>query len=135
MAELKTKKTENSVEEYLAAVPDNDVRKDCLALKEMMEKISGVKPKVWGSSILGFGDYHYVYESGREGDWFVMGFSPKKSAITLYFMSQFKDMEQELSALGKFKTGKGCVYIRRLADINTVVLNNLLEKAWCSLKK
>ncbi|HVT45757.1 MAG TPA: DUF1801 domain-containing protein [Thermoanaerobaculia bacterium] len=126
MAELKTKATGSSVDEFLAAIPDESRRRDCLTVLEMMKKATKAEPKMWGPSIVGFGSYHYKYESGREGDWFAAGFSPRKKDLTLYIMAGFDRYEDLMSRLGKFKTGKSCLYVRNLGDIDLAVLRELI---------
>ena len=133
MAELKTKKTSASVGAFLDAVPDATTRKDCRTLVQMMKKATKAQPKMWGPSIVGFGDYRYKYESGREGDWFRAGFSPRKNALTLYVMSGFPKHAELMSKLGKHKTGKGCLYIKQLADVDMRVLEQLIERSVKSL--
>lgn len=133
MAELKTKKTAASVSAFLESVPDESVRKDCRTLVQMMKKATKAQPKMWGPSIVGFGDYRYKYESGREGDWFRAGFSPRKNALTLYVMSGFPKHAELMSKLGKHRTGKGCLYIRHLADVDMNVLEQLIERSVKSL--
>jgi hypothetical protein len=130
MAELKTKATRASVSAFLEAMPA-DRRRDCKALVRMMKKATKAQPKMWGSSIVGFGDVHYKYESGREGDWFRAGFSPRKDALTLYLMSGlgWPDQADLMSKLGKHKTGKGCLYIKRLADVDVKVLERLIGRS------
>lgn len=133
MAELKTKKTSASVSAFLDSVADESVRKDCRTLVQMMKKATKSQPKMWGPSIVGFGDYRYKYETGREGDWFRAGFSPRKSALTLYVMSGFPKHAELMSKLGKHKTGKGCLYIKQLADVDMKVLEQLIERSVKSL--
>jgi len=135
MAELKTKMNEKSVDAFLNTVTDDSKRQDCLVILDLMQKITQVTPKMWGDSIVGFGNYHYKYESGREGDWFLTGFSPRKQNLTLYLMSGF-DLHQELlEKLGKYKTGKGCLYIKKIADVDFTVLTELIKKSVESLTK
>ena len=129
MAELKTKPTTNSVAKFLAAIPDADRRSDCQAIADMMAKVTKKEPKMWGSSIVGFDDYHYVGASGREGDWFIVGFSPRKQSLTLYLAQGFERHDRLLQALGKHKLGKGCLYINKLEDVNLAALRELIEKA------
>ncbi|HYN09279.1 MAG TPA: DUF1801 domain-containing protein [Vicinamibacterales bacterium] len=133
MAELKTKATKASVSKFLESVPDASTRKDCKALIQLMKKVTKSQPKMWGPSIVGFGDYHYKYDTGREADWFCAGFSPRKNALTLYIMSGFPKHADLMSRLGKHKTGKGCLYIRQLSDVDTKVLEQLIERAVKSL--
>ncbi len=125
-AVLKTKKNEASVENFLDEIKDKQQRKDSFTILQMMQKATGEKPKMWGSSIIGFGNVHLKYESGRELDWFKMGFSPRKQNITLYGCLGAKQTEL-LKKLGKHKTGKGCLYINKLTDVDTAVLKKLIE--------
>lgn len=129
MAELKTKVNEASVEGFLNKVESEKKRTDAFKVLEMMKRITGEKPKMWGPSIIGFGSYHYKYESGREGDWFVAGFSPRKQSLVLYIMSGFKRYGDLMSKLGKHKTGKGCLYINKLEDIDQSVLEELITES------
>ncbi len=135
MAELKTKKTEASVEGFLATVDDEKKRADSDAILKMMKSVTRAEPKMWGPSIIGFGSYHYVYESGREGDWFLTGFSPRKQALSLYIMSGFDHYGELLGKLGKYKTGKGCLYIKKLEDVDTKVLKQLVNESVRFLKQ
>ena len=130
MAENKTKPTKSSVTAFLNKIQDQQVRDDCFAILEMMQKVSNSEPVMWGSAIIGFGTYHYVYESGREGDTIVIGFSPRKQNISIYLMGGLKNVEAELSKLGKYKTGKGCLYIKSLSDVNAAVLKKIFAKAF-----
>ena len=127
MAELKTKATNASVDDFLAAIDDEQRRKDCLAVVKIMKKATGAKPKMWGPSIVGFGDYTYKYPNWRELDWFFTGFSPRKKDLTLYIMPGFDRYDDLLKALGKHSTGKSCLYIKRLADVDMKVLQTLVE--------
>mgnify|MGYP001766619116 CR=1 FL=1 len=135
MAELKTKVNDQSVTAFLEANTDEKRRKDCFTVLEMMKKATGSEPKMWGDSIVGFGSYHYKYASGQEGDWLITGFSPRKQALTLYLMSGFDNYESILSRLGKFKTGKSCLYIKKLDDIDVTVLQELIDKSVHALSK
>jgi hypothetical protein len=130
MAENKTKPTRDSVTAFLNKIEDQQVREDCFVILEMMQKVSNCEPILWGSAIIGFGTRHYVYESGREGDTVVIGFSPRKQKITIYLMGGVKNVEVELSRLGKYKTGKGCLYIKSLGDVNPAVLQKIFAKAF-----
>ena len=130
MTENKTKPTKDSVTAFLNKIQDQQVREDCFAILEMMKKVSNFEPVMWGSAIIGFGTYHYVYESGREGDTAVIGFSPRKQNISIYLMGGVNHVEDELSKLGKYKTGKGCLYIKSLNDVNPEVLKKVLTKAF-----
>ncbi len=130
MAENKTKPTKDSATAFLNKIKDKQLRDDCFAILEMMQKVSNCEPVMWGSAIIGFGTYHYVYESGREGDTVVIGFSPRKQNISIYLMGGLNIVEDELSKLGKYKTGKGCLYIKSLSDVNAGVLKKILAKAF-----
>ena len=125
MAKNKTVETTNSVAAYLKAIPDEKRRKDCSALVELFTKQSGFEPKMWGSSIVGFGSYHYKYESGHEGDAPLVGFSPRKSEFALY-IANFDGKEDLLKKFGKHKTAKACVYIKKLEDIDISILKKLV---------
>lgn len=135
MAEPKTKKTEASVSAFLDAIKDDTRRADCKAVAKLMQKVTGEKPKMWGSSIVGFGTYHYVYASGREGDWPIAGFSPRAQALTLYIMSGFDGEPALMGKLGKYKTGKSCLYVKRLADIDAGVLEELVTRSVAYMRK
>jgi hypothetical protein len=125
MAELKTKLNNASVDKFLKGVKDEQTRADCYQIIEMMNKATKAEPKMWGTSIIGFGNIHLKYESGRELDWFPIGFSPRKQNITLYLMGGLEQKEL-LDKLGKYSTGKGCLYIKKLADVDIKVLNKLV---------
>ena len=127
MAELKTKLNDSSVEEFLNAVEDEQKRADSFELLKIMQEISGKPAKMWGANIVGFGTYHYVYASGREGDWMLSGFSPRKSSISVYLMAGFEQLSDELASLGKHKVGKGCLYIKRLSDIDEKHLRKMIN--------
>jgi hypothetical protein len=132
-AELKTKATAGSVAKFLGAL-DPDRRRDCEILVRLFSRVTKAPPKMWGSSIVGFGDHHLVYESGRELDWFVAGFSPRKKDLTLYLMGR-KPLDAKLAKrLGKHATGKGCLYIRRLADVDLDVLEEIARQSARNLK-
>ncbi|HUF67275.1 MAG TPA: DUF1801 domain-containing protein [Longimicrobiales bacterium] len=135
MAELKTKRTEESVDAFLDAIDDETRRKDCKTVLKIMKKATKAKPKMWGPSIVGFGDYHYKYESGREGDWFLAGFSPRKRDLTLYIVAGFDRYEALMARLGKHTTGKSCLYIKRLSDIDTTVLEELVTASVQHMKQ
>jgi Domain of unknown function (DU1801) len=129
MAENKTKATEASVEAYLAGIEDEGRRRDCRALAKLMTKATKHPPKMWGPSIVGFGSYHYKYESGREGDSCLTGFSSRKGDISLYLVASFPGQEELLAKLGKHKMGKGCLYLRKLSDVDLKVLEKLIVGA------
>ena len=128
MAELKTQKTKKSVLTFIKGV-DKARQDDCKAIIKMMSKATGAKPAMWGESIVGFGDDHLIYASGRELDWFKIGFSPRKGKISLYCICNTKKMASQLSKLGSHTAGKGCLYIKSLDDVNLDVLQNLFDKA------
>jgi hypothetical protein len=129
MAENKTKATNLSVAAFIDKVADPAKRADAKALVKLMEKAAGEKPKMWGPAIIGFGSYHYKYESGREGDMPVIAFSPRKSANVLYGLIGFDEAAALLAKLGKHTTGKGCLYIKKLADVDQEVLHALMAKS------
>jgi len=130
VAENKTQPTKSSVTAFLNKIIDKQVRDDCFVILDMMQKVSKYEPVMWGSAIVGFGIYHYVYESGREGDMALIGFSPRKQNISIYLMGGLKKVENELSKLGKYKTGGGCLYIKSLSDVNVEVLRKVFAKAF-----
>lgn len=129
MAELKTKVTENSVKGFLDGIADEGKRKDTYLLFEMMQKANKNEAKMWGDSIVGFGEYHYVGKSGREGDWFLAGLSPRKQNLTLYMLGGWEQHNELLARLGKYSLGKGCLYIKRLDDVAMSILNELIIEA------
>jgi hypothetical protein len=129
MAENKTKPTTVSVPAFLDACADEARRADAKALARLMQKVTGDQPSMWGPSIVGFGSYHFAYESGRQGDMPIVGFSPRKAANVLYGAIGFDGAEVVLAKLGKHTTGKGCLYIKKLADVDVKVLETLLELA------
>jgi hypothetical protein len=129
MAELKTRENDASVEEFLNSIQDDGKRRDCFEILKIMKQAAKVEPKMWGSSIVGFGSYHYVYASRREGDWMKVGFSPRKQNITLYIMPGFDRYKELMKRLGKHSTGKSCLYIKRLEDVDTKVLKELVRES------
>lgn len=130
MAEIKTKETEESVEDFLNSVPGEQKQKDSFVLLKLMEKITKAKGKMWGSAIIGFGNVRYKSpKSGREVDWFKMGFSPRKANLTLYLMLNLKDQTPALKKLGKHKLGGGCLYINKLEDVDMKVLEGMIKEA------
>lgn len=131
MAELKTQKTKLSVEDFINSVEHEGKRKDAFEILEMMKTITKEKPKMWGASIIGFGDVRYKYASGREGDWFKIGFSPRKANLSLYLMGcNVSKADEMLGRLGKHKTGKGCLYINKLADVDKEVLKEMIKEGY-----
>ena len=135
MAELKTKKNSGSVQAFLNAVEDPARRKDAKAIAKLMREVTGERPVMWGDSIVGFGSYHYKYASGREGDWFVAGFSPRKNSLSLYLTCDLSTLQPILKRLGTHKTGKGCLYIKRLSDVDEGVLRELVETTSAAVAK
>lgn len=135
MAEMKTKKTTASVPAFLKSVENPKRREDAKTLKALMDKVTGWKAKMWGPSIVGYGQYHYKYDSGREGDMVVTGFSPRKQALTVYIMPGFSNYDDLMSKLGKHKTGRSCLYINKLEDVDINVLETLIRKSIAYMKK
>ena len=129
MAEAKTKPTNESVKEFLNAIPETEKRADSFAVAKIMEEITGEKPKMWGPSIIGFGSQHYKYASGREGDWPVAAFSPRKRDLTLYLMIGFDKNTELMEKLGKHSVGKSCLYIKRLSDVHMPTLRKLIKES------
>ena len=127
LAQIKTKETEASAEDFIKKIPDEQKRKDSMAIVKMMEKAVKSPPKLWGSSIIGFGDVRYKSpSSGREVDWFKIGFSPRKTNLTIYMGCDVKKHGDALKQLGKYKTGMGCLYINKLADVDVKVLEKMI---------
>lgn len=135
MAKLKTRPTDDSVERFLSAIADERKREDCRTIARLMKKLTNAEPTMWGPTIVGFGSYHYRYDSGRDGDWFLTGFSPRKQNLTLYIMSGFARFDALLARLGTVKTGKSCLYIKRLADVDRTVLETLIRESVAHLKR
>jgi hypothetical protein len=127
MADLKTKENDASVQDYLNAIDDPQRKDDCLSIHEIMQRITGHEGSMWGNSMIGYGSYHYKYESGREGDWFLAGFANRKKSISIYIMSGFSQYDDLLDNLGKHKTGKFCLYINKLDDIDKEILEKMIE--------
>ena len=134
MAENKTRQTKASVKDFLDAIPDEQQRRDAKALDRMMREVSGEKPALWGPSIVGYGFHHYEYASGHGGDCAMIGFSPRKAALTLYVMGGFPRYDALMQKLGKFKTGKSCLYIKKLADVDPSVLRELLVETMAYMR-
>ena len=135
MAENKTKQTAVSVASFIGALTDETKRADAHSLVKLMQNSTGEEPKMWGPSIIGFGSYHYTYDSGREGDMPIVGFSPRKPATVLYGMRGASNAEALLARLGKHTTGKGCVYIKKLSDVDLKVLKELIVKSVAASRK
>ena len=129
MATLKTVPTKASVRSFLKSIDDDQRRKDCETLVRIMKQVTRAGPVMWGPSIVGFGTYHYKYASGREGDWFLTGFSPRKQALTVYIMAGFQRYPTLMKQLGRHSTGSSCLYVKRLADLDLDVLKELIRES------
>ena len=127
MAENKTQKTKASVSAFLNGIEDKQRRADCKAIHKMMKESTGKTPRMWGESIVGYGDVHYKYASGREGDWFICGFSPRKTSLTMYLSYSLEKHKASLKKLGKHKTGVGCLYVKKLEEVDTTVLRKIID--------
>jgi hypothetical protein len=135
MGEIKTHRTGASVDSIIREVADDSRRADCLALLALMQTATGVGPEVWSSGLIGFGTYHYKYASGQEGDWFPVGFASRKAAITVYLGTSLDGLADLLAKLGKHRVGKGCIYIKRLADVDLGVLEELVAASYAGIKR
>lgn len=135
MAELKTKENDADVGKFLSAVKNEKRRADTQTVIELMEKVTGHKAKMWGSSIIGFDSYSYQYESGRTGDWMITGVSPRKASLTVYIMPGFGGYEDKMDKLGKYKTGRSCLYINKLEDVDMDVLEDLVATSVDDMRK
>ena len=135
MAENRTRETDKSVQAFLESVEDERKRADSFALLQLMQDVTGYEPRMWGDSIVGFGKYHYKYASGREGDATLVGFSPRKQNLAVYLMAGFDERDGLLTRLGKHKTGKACLYLNRLADVDVTVLRELIQRSVETLRK
>jgi hypothetical protein len=131
----KTQKNSASVKDFLNSVEDNKKREDAFKVLEMMKEATGLEPQMWGSSIVGFGSYHYKYASGQEGDWPMTGFSPRKTSLTLYIMSGFNDYKKDMDKLGKYKTGASCLYIKKLEDVDIDLLKKIIKKDFENMRQ
>lgn len=129
MAELKTKVNKASVDKFLHSIKEEKKRADSFTVLELMKQVTKAEPRMWGSSVVGFGSYHYKYASGREGDWFLTGFSPRKQNLTLYIMAGFEKHEDLLKKLGKHTAGRGCLYIKSLDDVHIPTLKKLVQQS------
>jgi hypothetical protein len=132
---LKTQRNAGSVKQFLDKVPDERRRDDARAVSALMEDVTGEKPAMWGTSMVGFGSYHYKYESGQEGDWPLVAFAPRKDSLTLYIMPGFKEYSGLLEKLGKHKTGRSCLYIKSLDDVHVPTLKTLVRQSVKHMKK
>jgi hypothetical protein len=135
MAENKTKENKASVAAFLNAVDDKRKRSDCKKVAAMMRKATGSRARMWGTAIVGFGNYHYEYASGCEGDWMLVGFSPRKQNLVVYIMPGFKDFSALMKKLGKYKTGKSCLYIKKLEDVDEGILEKLIDRSVKVMRK
>ncbi|NND12426.1 MAG: DUF1801 domain-containing protein [Acidimicrobiia bacterium] len=135
MAELKTKRNELSVDAFIDSISDERKRSDSRELVELMSRVTKTEPAMWGDSIIGFGSYDYKYESGREGTWFRVGFSPRKQNLTLYLMDGFEKYDDLLSQLGKHTTGKSCLYVKKLEDVDLKVLTKMVRESFKAATK
>lgn len=135
MSEPKTKPSTASVDAFIDAVDDESRRSDCREVIRLMSRITGKPPVLWGSSIVGFDSYHYVYASGNSGDWPIVGFSPRKNDLTLYIMSGFDRYDDLMARLGKHKTGKSCLYLKKLSDVDLDVLEDLIRESVLYMRK
>lgn len=134
MAQLKTQPNDQSVTGFLNSIENETRRQDSFTILELMQQVTGDEPVMWGDSIIGFGTYRYKYASGRQGEWFLVGFSPRVQNLTLYIMSGFDEYDDLLAKLGKHSTGKSCLYVRRLENIDLAVLGELIEKSVAHMK-
>jgi uncharacterized protein YdhG (YjbR/CyaY superfamily) len=134
MAEPKTRPTTESVEKFVSGIADEQRRKDCFRVLEIMKAVTNVEPAMWGTSIVGFGRYNYKYESGTKGEWFLVGFSPRKQDLTLYLMSGLDRYKDLLTKLGKHKRGRACLYIKKLDDVDLSALKTLIKQSVADIK-
>ena len=135
MKKNKTQPTNQSALDFINSVENETRKKDSLAMLQLIGDITGCKPKMWGGSIIGFGDYHYKYESAREGDFFKAGFSPRKQALTIYLMAGFKEYDALLQKLGKHKIGKSCLYIKSLDQVNKDILKQMITLSYQNMQE
>ena len=135
MAENKTKPTKLSVTAFISSIDDKQKRADVKKVAALMRKATGARAKMWGANIVGFGQYHYKYDSGREGDFMLVGFSPRKQALTIYIIAGFTRFAPLMKKLGRYKTGKSCLYVRRLSDIDEAVLDRLIQDSVKYMRK
>lgn len=135
MAELKTRKNDADVQAFLDGIENERRREDCRAVVELMADVTGEAPVMWGASIIGFGSYHYQYASGREGDWMATGVSPRKQSLTVYVMTGFARHAELMRKLGRYTTGKSCLYIKKLEDVDLGVLRELVRESFAHVTK
>ncbi|MBE9068788.1 DUF1801 domain-containing protein [Leptolyngbya cf. ectocarpi LEGE 11479] len=129
MSDLKTQPNDASVDKFIQALENEQRRNDCLTLLPIMQRVTQREPTMWGDSMIGFGRYHYRYKSGREGDWFITGFSPRKRELTVYIMPGFENYSALLEQLGKHRLGKSCLYIKKLSDVDITLLETLITQS------
>ena len=135
MGGIKTHQTDDSVDAFIRAIADEARREDCLTLLALMQRATGEEPRVWSSGVIGFGTYHYKSSSGQEGDWFPVGFASRKAALTVYLGLELDSLAELLATLGKYKAGKGCIYIKRLSDVDHGALERLVAEAYAHVKQ
>ena len=135
MAKRSRAKIDDDITSFLGTIVDDETRDDCLTLIDMMSRITRSPPKMWAPGMIGFGSYHYRYTSGREGDWFLTGFSPRKSNLSLYLLPSCSALGKLTAKLGKFKTAKSCLYVKRLSDVDLAVLEKLIAQAVAETRK
>ena len=135
MSEIKTRPTDASVEAFIDAVDHPRRREDARTLLDLMQRVTGEQPVMWGPSIVGYGSYHYRYASGQEADWPITGFSPRKQNLSIYIMTGFEESDELLTRLGKHKTGKSCLYVNKLADVDLDVLEKLVRASVAEMKR
>ena len=135
MYELKTQVNDASITDFLSQIDNETRRSDAYQMLDIMKEVTGEEPKMWGKSIVGFGSYHYVYASGQEGDWMLTAFSPRQASLTVYIMPGFDDYAELMEQLGKYKTGKSCLYIKSLEDVDLKVLKKLIKQSVQDMKK
>lgn len=135
MSENKTRPTHASADDFLAAISNEERREDCQVIRRIMEKVTGEPAVIWGTSIVGFGQYHYRYESGREGDWAVTGFSPRTNDVSVHLLAAGPDQAGLLARLGRYRMGKSCLYIRKRSDIDLGVLEQLISDSVSEVRR
>jgi len=135
MGGIKTHRTDDSAVAMIRDIADEGRRADCEVLLDLMQRVTGAEAEVWSSGLIGFGTYHYTYASGQEGDWFPVGFANRKAAITIYLGTDIEDSAELLSRLGSYKPGKGCIYLKRLADIDLAVLEQLVADSYAGMMR
>lgn len=135
MSENKTKPTGRSVEKFINGIGDSKKRQDARVILELMKQVTKLEPRMWGDSLIGFGSYHYKYASGREGDFFMTGFSPRKQNLAIYIMQGFESFEDIMEKLGRYTTGKSCLYIKKLEDVDLAALKKLIRQSFAGMKK